>query len=546
MAYNKSNNKRSYNKNTRKKSNRVNDCATSKDFMTERSNVEMSKDNDVAWYTHSKELLNNAASISMNNAAGIGMNLVGSGVKADVVGGIPGNASEYNNYDHKFLHVPGICVVRTIPCAGLAKDNTSPVNVAAKNIYTWVRHMNSGAKNYNSPDLMIYIIAMTQAYAFYAWVTRLYGVLNLYSQVNKYLPDALVRAMGCDPVNLRFQMPNLLYYINSYANKLGSMCIPNNMPLVWRQTWMYSGMYSDGDNQKSQIYLYNPTQFLKYNATASTQGGKLEATLVPRGDANLAFGLENIVTLGNSLLDPIISDEDMNIMSGDIKKAYGDGGLMKVSEIERGYMVVPKYSPEVLSQMQNATIVPISSMSIVQDVDKNCLVNDIKWADLTTSPKNWVGGGLNPVFNLFGQDSSPERVMVASRLITTMNETVTFNQDHTVKSVVYDLTSHGTEIATETTFYNLYPETGVTGKVVDRTSFGQMTFLNAIVRTKFAYAPIFMIAVQEETPTENKYYPQGVVGDLDNWTVLAHNDVRKMHETATLSELAVPQMGMAQ
>jgi hypothetical protein len=546
MAYNKKSKstKNKYNSRSGKKMLSSKE-ADGKDLLTDRSGVERSKDNDVAWYTHSKELLNGSASISMNNAAGAGMNLVGGGVDSNTIGTIPPNPAEYNNFDHRLFHVPGICVVRTLPCAGFAKDNTSPVNVAAKNIYTWVRHMNSGAKNYNSPDLMIYIIAMTQAYAFYAWLTRLYGVVNLYSQVNRYLPDALIRAMGADPITLRKQLPQLHYYINAYANKLGSMCIPSNMPLVWRQTWMYSGLYSDGDNQKSQLYLYNPSQFLAYSATADTQGGKLVATLMPRGD-QAPFNFTQITSLGDSLLNPILSDEDMNIMSGDIKKAYGESGLMKVSEIERNYTIVPKYSPEVLAQMQNATIVPINNMDIVQDVDQNCLVNAIKWADFSASPKNWVGGGLNHVFNLFGEDSSPERVMVASRLMSTMRETVTFNADHTIKSLAYDLTSCGTEIAVETTIWTIYPETHKTVNLTDRTSFGQMTFLNAIARTKFAYAPIFMIAVQESTPTEDVYYPQGVVGDLDNWTVLDHNDIRKMHETATLSELAVPQMGMAQ
>lgn len=526
------------------RSGRQNNDVKSKDLVETRSGVERSKDNDVAWYTHSKELLNSSASLSMNNATGSGMSLIGSGVQTGVVGAIPPNATGIDKYNHNLMHVPGICTLRVLPCAGYATDNTSPVNVAAKNIYTWVRHMNSGAKNYNSPDLMLYIIAMTQAYAYYAWMTRLYGVVNLYSQVNRYLPDALIVSMGVDPVDLRKNLPDFHYYINSFANKLGSMCLPDNMPLVWRQMWMFSGIYSDGDNQKSQIYLYTPSQFLKYNATSSTQGGKLEAITMQRGNET-PMKYNSIKLIGDSILNAIIADEDMNIMSGDIKKAYGESGLMKVVEIDRNYVVVPKYSPEVLSQMQNASVIPISTLEVGQDVDANCLVNNITWATLSNKPEIYLGGGLNRVFNLYGEDSSPERIMVATRLMTTLSEKVTFGADHVVTGVEYTLTSCGTEIVVEVDTYNWYPETNTLGYALTRTSFGKIGFIDAIHRTKFAYAPIFMMAVQEDAPTEDKYYPQGVIGDLDNWTVLQMNDIKKLHETATLSELAVPQMGMA-
>lgn len=527
-----------------KRSGRKFDEVKSKDLVETRSGVERSKDNDVAWYVQSKELLNSSACISMNNATGTGMSLIGSGVQASTVGAIPSNAAGINHYNHNLIHVPGICTLGVVPCAGFATDNTSPVNVAAKNIYTWVRHMNSGAKNYNSPDLMIYIIAMTQAYAYYAWLTRLYGVVNLYSQVNRYLPDSLIVSMGVNPVDIRKHLPEFHYYINAFANKLGSMCIPDNMPLIWRQTWMFSGLYSDGDNQKSQIYLYNPTQFLKYDATGSTQGGVLKAVKVPKS-AEQKLTFQQIKDIGDSILNPIIADEDMNIMSGDIKKAYSESGLMKVVEVDRNYTVVPKYSPEVLSQMQNASVIPVDYLDIEQDIDANCLKNNVHWVNINLNPKNFLGGGLNRVFNLYGEDSSPERVMVATRLMATVRETLTFNSDHTVKTVNYELTSCGTEVVNEVATYNWYPETNSLGYATTYTSFGMIGFIDAIHRTKFAYAPIFMMVTQEDTPKADEYYPQGVIGDLDNWTVLQMNDIKKLHETATLSELAVPQMGMA-
>lgn len=506
-----------------------------------------SKDNDVAWYAQSPELLKSAASISMNNATGATMSLIGDGVNPAQIARVPKvpDPSGFDNFDHSKVHVPGLLVLRVAQCAGVAKDNSSPVNVAAKNIYTWVRHMNSGAKNYNSPDLMLYVLAVSQAYAFYSYLTRIYGVLNLYSQVNRYLPRILIKAMGVNPDEMVRRMPDLHYYINMYANKLGALCIPNNMPLVWRHTWMYSGIYSDGDNQKSQLYMYVPRQFLYFKPTAEQTGGSLDAYMVPDEDSN-AWSFDDLVTAGDTLLNSIIADEDMNIMSGDIKKAYGENGLMKVPEIERSYRVIPSYSPEVLSQMQNATVVPCQSIKIKQDINKNCLVNEFAMFSPSKSmAKNWLGGGLSKVFNLYGEDSSPERVMVASRLVTTMKESVQFATDHSVEKVSYTIDQHGTEIVVSETFYNNYPETNKVGTGTNYRSFGAMNQEVAIMRTKFAYAPLWMYAVLGAKLEGDVYYPVGIMGDLDNWTVLSENTVKKLHETATLSELAVPLMGMA-
>lgn len=81
--------------------------------------------------------------------------------------------------------------------------------------------------------------------------------------------------------------------------------------------------------------------------------------------------LRDFIEYGDKLLAPIISDEDFGIMSGDTLKSFGIGGCYTLPVTEETYTVVPSYSAEVLDQIQNATFIgmPVKeSMAIDQNV----------------------------------------------------------------------------------------------------------------------------------------------------------------------------------
>lgn len=91
-----------------------------------------------------------------------------------------GLPSPSNRESRVTTSVPGILTIRFVTSLGVANGSVaSAINVAAKNIYSYVRFANSGARNYDSPDLMMYLLAMDSAYMFYAYLTK------LYSQVKK-------------------------------------------------------------------------------------------------------------------------------------------------------------------------------------------------------------------------------------------------------------------------------------------------------------------------------------------------------------------------
>lgn len=163
------------------------------------SNMHACKPNDWRWYAQNEQLMRDYASYSFNNPVGEIM--------------LTGNPRIDS------ASVPGVMALRFYPCIGFANDETSPINVAMRRLYSFVRHANSGASNYDAPDLMMYCVAVDSAYMFLAHMKRVYGVMLNYTPFNRYYPKALVAAMQFNFDNIEKNLNDFRGYINQYAIK---------------------------------------------------------------------------------------------------------------------------------------------------------------------------------------------------------------------------------------------------------------------------------------------------------------------------------------
>lgn len=395
----------------------------------ERRDYSRSRDNDPAWYAHNPQLLKDYASYPFGMPVGMPVEL-----------DLPWAPSTTDA-------IPGVMAYYFSPAVGLAADSTSPINIAARNIYSYVRHANSGHSNYDAPDLMLYIVAMDSIYMYIESLKRLLGVVLDYTPVNRYYPAVLIRAMGYDPDDIAMHTQDLRGYINVLVTKVGSMCIPNSMSFMARHTWMAQGIYTDSSAAKAQTYMYVPMSFYKYGLDSDGAG---QLTLEPLLTAQYLYNgyttgrkFADIKTFAETLLEPILSSEDMNIMSGDILKAFGTEGVVKLAGVTEGYMVLPTYSAEVLSQIENATILNgMLSMNISQNKEigggylSNTFENtatvpyyyDVTICDTgrTISKGASINSGLvqrtvgaiggKKLLNFHHDGVTPEDVMVATRL----------------------------------------------------------------------------------------------------------------------------------
>ena len=404
-----------------------------------------SKDNDPSWYALNPQLLRDAASFPYAWPLGNRLNVGPHGPRLN-----KGS-------------LPGIMVMHWTPTVGYSSDGTSPINVASINTYTKIRHDNSGHANYDHADYMLYLMAMDSVYAFHSWMRRVYGVMLTYSTVNRYYPRAIVKAMGVAFDSLQANLADFRQYINTYAVKASALAVPAKMSIMTKHYWMSEGLYYDSNQDKPQTYLFNPLGFYQFGLSQNeipfgklnfkplfpeTDTGKVGAST----DSNVKLlTLDDIVRYGDSLLSPIISDEDFGIMSGDTLKSFGVGGCYTLPVTEETYTVVPSYSPEVLDQIQNATFIgmpALETMVITQDpsIGAGWILTDPRFEHPWV---NAASGDELPGQNAFlvnrfvtfeHGDIKPENTMEATRW-TNISEEVT-----SAETRFYRVPTMGTEV----------------------------------------------------------------------------------------------------
>lgn len=494
------------------------------------------KCNDPEWYIREGQLAKDVASFSFNNALG---NAIELNVDSMSNTGISG----------KRLNMPGIMRIHTAPSVGYSSDGSSPINLAAKNLYSWVRHANSGHSNYDSPDLMLYLVAMDSIYALIWHFQRAYGTARVYSQKNRYIGDALITAMGFIPSELRANLANFRAYINMLIVKASAFCTPTTMSLFKRHTWMYSGIYKDEDIEKSQMYLYVPDVLYMYNENAGA--GKCDpiaccATDLDAGGRMAAATrtLSAWYAIGDAMIARLVASEDINIMSGDIRKAYGDN-IWQIALVPEDHVVVPIFSDEILDQIHNTVFTgyyprkvddtTVESQFTTYTLDSLTIYQDVlaPLEPIVYKPQ-FINGShmsIEHILDMAENDPSPERVLVATR-----NMTHAITKKYTFSGNSYwlsELDSCGSDIC----FY---------ADVMDYSSGGSMNYTifygydmqtpDLERYTKFHKAPlVYYFALSAGSRGLSNVY-----GELGDFLPIDFSDIDKVHQSAILSMLGVP------
>nr|QXV86453.1 capsid protein [Rat picobirnavirus] len=502
--------------------------------------------NDPNWYASDPSLLRDAASIPFSVVAGLPIDL-GDNLKYVVSG---------NN-----LVVPTVMALYLDPSIGYADTPNSAINIAATAMYSFVRHANSGSSNYDAPDLMLYVMAMTQVYSYINYLQRAYGTATLYSQRNRAMPKTLLQAMDIDPSDIGYHLSDFRYGINLLINKAAALAVPAEFTIFQRHAFLYSNIYIESDSVRNQMYMYSPNSFWQFSETSDT-GGSL---------TNLQFHgslhtVQELLEYGNKLIDPILQSEDMGIMSGDILKAYG-GNILKLSPLQTEYPIVPIHNTEVLEQMMNATILPANYSSttlwysgtpINQIITGNTsyLASQPQYLVDTYDDSNAVLKQIarcisnyfrsNKIINTEVPEPGPELVVENTRL------KLTGDLQTKESKMVLNLYS-GTEICVAalvfapvftseglSTSYSFSSVIAVNDNVTPTQSALALTSQGAFRRDgllhAFQYRPETFYFIQE-----NVYLNYSM--DLDNYTVISPDVLKRLHEMCLMNELHVPSVG---
>lgn len=542
-------------RNTRKRKKKVETVDTSRDSREVRRDY---SENDPAWYAASEQLLVDAYSLSTPER-------LGAAVRSD----IPNMSATVAPFVNDVLYeLPGIINLLITPCPGISNTPSSAINVASRKLFANIRKSNSGFTNYEPADLMLYMCAMDSAYTLWNWLVRLYGIINVYSVRNMYMPDGLLEAMRVSK-NVKQKMNDLRTLINTFASQLNAMRVPTHagdggkLSYFTRHAWLFGNVYRDSDNSKAQLYMYNPYMLHRLvEQTEALEPSYLEPVEICGTQSSSAYwDIDGLRGLVNSFIEPIFYSADFSTMSGDIEKAVGIENCFKIPEINADYVLYPEYSPEVLTQIENATIA-IDSMSKTpfgSDFGDNldtwritqydaAGAGEARYWNLQFDPQIAINYGLlesNRMYNFHVEQPSPGLVSVATRLnLVPLNSTV-YHPENSAQAYAY-LWSTGTEIVNIGEILTLHPgshsytKTYISShKVLGLGDDDQrvQTIANMLCeRAQLDWSPILKVALyySDDTPAKIQY-----MGDLDNFTQIHMDKMVAMNDVALLSMFGV-------
>lgn len=153
--------------------------------------------NDSGWYQADSVLMKDAANLPFPNALGMPLQM-----RDGFTGVAPSNTDNFT--------LPGIMRINVVTTPGTMGDWNDPINVAIRDIYSFVRHQNSGSKNYDAADLGVYFYAYDSCATYYAYLVRLYGTVRTLLLRNRYTPEDLVTVMGVDYKNITDNLAQLI------------------------------------------------------------------------------------------------------------------------------------------------------------------------------------------------------------------------------------------------------------------------------------------------------------------------------------------------
>lgn len=511
--------------------------------------------NDPRWYFKSPQLLQDVASFSYSKPLGTYVkDLTNPGVT--VV------------QDAAFTSIPGLLSETLLPIPGISKDENSPLNIAAQNVYSFIRYKNSGGKNYDAPDLMMYFLAMDNIYAAWNWAKRLYGMASTYSQVNKYMPKVWFNANYVDFDDVVGNLADFRASLNLLANKISAFAVPAVFNYMVRHSWLFANIYVDSETRKAQQYMFVPAGFYRFSETTSDLGGELLFKNLCARKPSKFYDHKAIIAYINDMVDALVYSEDIGVMSGDVIKAYGEGNLFKISEIEPDYKIEPVYRREVLSQIENSYFSSFGDLfnednagelKIWQDPNTNFIKFNpkLKGTITATRGKPTPLGGM--YLNFHWDSPTPEDVMEATRL------NLSFESTSDATNFYVLITDCGTEIAVKAEMFwfaqkdvpGFYydPTKPLTIQSVEMTTlrfvdFGESTthkntmqnVLKAYLWNSFDWAPQLMCSTNYRDPanTGTTWPTLLPFRDWDVYTYLSQDNVFAINQLALLSMFDVP------
>lgn len=443
------------------------------------------------------------------------------------------NSSEYATHT-----VPGFMTIDVLPTLGVCRYAVDYPNAYLRAIYSKLRSTNNQSAPYYAPDLGMYLMAIDSVYMGLDQLVRIYGAARTYSPLNRYLPTAMLNAMGINPThpnyNLYGNLANFRAKILALMVKIRTLNFPKGINFNTRHRQLVSFVYADGENSKAQCYVFRTPYLYKYKATYNESGGGLEAAAVPAYGSSAAEWISFVETL----IDAFIDDQDFAIISGDIAKSFGYESLIGMSYIDENYSVVPIHNPEILLEIHNLKVSGDRYANTSFDLYQDASLNAFVCAPYCGTTDGTVGP-VNVLIDVPIDSPDSDTNMVATRLTTVGPYTydtgtskykfvpITLGTELVVDLVIWYYDDKGS-LKSYTTYTNAISSAGST--------FTYKGIMNVAKESFFDWHP-HQYVLHTDSNGNLEFY--GCISELSDYTVIESGALNQLNQVALFGALTI-------
>lgn len=466
--------------------------------------------------------------------------------------------------------------------AGLSKDFRSMLNTAATNIWEFIRSRNAGAVNYGSSDIFINVIfGCLDIMATSVYLTLPFKIAKMFKVQNRLLPKKIFEGMKIDYEDFNSNISIYRGRYNLLLAKASAIVVPKQFPLYDWVMSLFQYIYKDRDTDtgREQLYVHVKEAYHIYDPTSRPTGGAIRLMnmkdLDPSyPDGAIVFGPQSepvkfsvLLDIWEAQINAIITDEDTNIIFGDLIKAYGsEGKFWNTTPLTEEDSIQLTYSKEYLMQLHNAIIVPAQpdtlytihpttklrygNKAYLNDVyqDTSGYLNSQYWksyegdlALLTEQGYRWFDDEMEYLLDSNETHPTPEEVCLmtryhnrmkwnnsAKRLEATACSAIIFSEGEIIAILEGDLTNVRTS--------QMLVAPNSNGNFSRREVFDMVG-----INSNFDWTPIVYVGQFTEGDTQINHVR--IFADLNNIVNISKATVERMHEVDFASLLDIPFTG---
>nr|UVJ88892.1 putative capsid protein [Picobirnavirus sp.] len=414
---------------------------------------------------------------------------------------------------------PNLMALHTVPGINFDAGKT-----AMWTIYSELRQVNSGAKNYGPEDVFAVILGGAQIISALNWAIRLYSMAMMYNAYNRALPDVLFAAEHADKQAFIDQRSAYRGILNDFIYQVGTISLPNFMPLFTRMAALYQNVYTEGADFKDQLYMFVPDMFWAVNLD-TTSGHTVRGTVVKVRQVEDQLLTPTIVKgILTQLVTNAKQSEYFNIISGDLAKLYPNN-LIQLSAIPDDLQIYPDFNFTMLEQIKNAKVYNI-------DLDTNNFLYtgaDFQYSPQVIGMSNAIrmANDYQDLITTEIVDPSPMDIARLTRLIPHFDSNGSY-------------ICGGTEMVRELEFLswngamNTCDRSSVTSQIAYMNNATNGNLMSRL--TQFKYLPALAIV----RSNSGAFVLDGYMHNIDNFGIISLSNLVNLHYAVALNLYYVP------